>query len=124
MGVLSKLFGSKGEIKTNPESQKPIIRNLHDSEINILGKEAEEKGDLDKAITLYEINLERNFKGNYPYYRLATLYRKKNMIQDEIRVLQKGISVFKNLKNQGSQRFDLNLKIQKFEKRLKRANNL
>lgn len=127
MGLLNKLFGSK---KENPQKKAAPVspketKTLNDPvEINYMAKEAEVAGDFDKAIVLYEINVENEFEGNGPYDRLAILYRKKEMIEDEIRVLEKGISVFKSLKNSGSPRADLDPKIEKFEDRLEKAREL
>ena len=87
---------------------------------NLKGIKLEKEGKIDKAIKLYEKNIEEEFEGSHPYTRLAIIYSKKGLLDDEIRVLKKAIWVFENIvyKEQGdrSQRPD------KFMKRLEKAN--
>jgi len=82
----------------------------------------EKDGQVDEAIKLYERNIEENFEGNHPYDRLAIIYRKRKQIDDEIRVLEKGIWVFENVVYK--ERGDRLPKLQKFKKRLVRARKL
>lgn len=91
-------------------------------ERNIKGIQLEKDGQVDKAIKLYERNVEENFEGNHPYDRLAIIYRKRNQISDEIRVLEKAIWVFENVVYK--KRGDRLPKLQKFKKRLERARKL
>jgi tetratricopeptide (TPR) repeat protein len=65
------------------------------AERNLTGIELEKAGKVDEAIELFEKNVEENFIGSHPYYRLAIIYRKRGQIDEEIRVLEKAISVFK-----------------------------
>ena len=88
-------------------------------ERNLKGKQLESIGDYEAAIELYELNIGENFEGSYPYRRLSILYRKRKMYQDEIRVLQKAISVFKNLR--GTDRVDIEPKLEEFRVRLDKA---
>jgi len=87
---------------------------------NLKGIKLEKEGKIDKAIKLYEKNIEEEFEGSHPYTRLAIIYSKKGLLDDEIRVLKKAIWVFENIvyKELGdrSQRPD------KFMKRLEKAN--
>lgn len=91
-------------------------------ERNLKGIELENAGQVDKAIDLYEANAKENFEGDHPYERLAIIYRKRNQIDDEIRVLEKAIWVFENIvfKDRG----DRLPKLEKFKKRLGGAKNL
>jgi len=91
-------------------------------ERNLKGIQLEKDGQVDEAIKLYERNIEENFEGNHPYDRLAIIYRKRNQIGDEIRVLEKAIWVFENVVYK--ERGDRLPKLQKFEKRLERARKL
>jgi tetratricopeptide (TPR) repeat protein len=65
------------------------------AERNLTGIELEKAGKIDEAIELYEKNVEENFIGSHPYNRLAIIYRKHGQIDDEVRVLEKAVSVFK-----------------------------
>jgi len=44
---------------------------------NLDGIEFEKKGEIEKAIRLYEKNVEEDFEGSHPYDRLAVIYKKK-----------------------------------------------
>ncbi len=64
---------------------------------NLKGFGLERNGRKDDAIRLYEENLKENFEGTYPYDRLARIYREKNRVDDEIRVLEKAVWILKNI---------------------------
>ncbi|MGD8305917.1 MAG: tetratricopeptide repeat protein [Ignavibacteria bacterium] len=81
--------------------------------------EFEKEGKVDKAIELYENIIASNFDGNHPYDRLAVIYRKRGQINDEIRVLNKAIWVFKNVAS--NKRMDRIPKLEKFQNRLNKA---
>ena len=89
---------------------------------NLEGIKLEKEGHVDQAIELYEANVSENFEGNHPYDRLAIIYRKRNQIDDEIRVLNKGIWVFKNVIYK--KRADRLPKLAKLHKRLEAAKKL
>jgi tetratricopeptide (TPR) repeat protein len=91
-------------------------------ERNLKGIELEKSGRVDEAIQLYEENVKENFEGSHPYDRLAIIYRKRNMIDDEIRVLEKAIWVFENIVHR--ERLDKWPKLEKFKKRLEKAKKL
>ena len=80
---------------------------------NLKGNALEKSGKIDKAIQLYEANIAEDFEGNFPYDRLAIIYKKRNWIDDEIRVLKRGIEVFSKLN-----RMDVPSKLTKFKERL------
>jgi len=100
---------------TQQEEKQQVERNLK-------GIELEKKGHVDKAIELYKQNISENFIGNHPYDRLAIIYRKRNQIDDEIRVLEKAIWVFENIVNKKRQ--DRLPKLDRFKKRLHKAQKL
>ena len=91
-------------------------------ERNLKGVELEKSGQVDKAIKLYERNVGENFEGNHPYDRLAIIYRKRDLIDDEIRVLEKAVWVFENIVYKG--RGDKPTKLEKFKKRLEKVKSL
>ena len=86
---------------------------------NLEGIEFEKKGELEKAVELYEKNIEEDFEGSHPYDRLAIIYRKRGEYEEEIRVLRKAIFVFENKIH--SERADREPKLQKFWERLDKA---
>ena len=88
-------------------------------ERNLKGIQLEKEGQEDRAIELYEKNIEENFIGNHPYDRLAIIYRRKKQFDEEIRVLQKAIWVFENIVFE--ERVDKLPKLQKFQNRLEKA---
>lgn len=98
-------------------------RNLFEKSVenNLTGRELEKSGKIDEAIELYERNVSDRFEGNYPYDRLAIIYRKRRDYDNEIRVLRTAVEVFEN--NQ-SMRKDISPKIDRFKKRLHTANKL
>ncbi|MFS1025622.1 hypothetical protein ACFC9R_09970 [Enterococcus casseliflavus] len=98
-------------------------RNLFEESVenNLTGRELEKSGKIDEAIELYERNVSNKFEGNYPYDRLAIIYRKRRDYDNEIRVLRTAVEVFEN--NQ-SMRKDISPKIDRFKKRLDTANKL
>ncbi|HUW19504.1 MAG TPA: hypothetical protein VMW16_09395 [Sedimentisphaerales bacterium] len=86
---------------------------------NLKGIALEKKGYIDKAAELYEQNVSENFEGNHPYDRLAIIYRKRNQIDDEIRVLEKAVFVFEHIVHK--KRPDRLPKLNKFKERLQKA---
>lgn len=82
----------------------------------------ERHGNVEEAIKLYEENVHNNFEGNHPYDRLSIIYRKRNQMEDEIRVLEKAIMVFETFVYKD--RADRLSKLEKFKKRLEQANKL
>ncbi len=81
---------------------------------NLMGAELEKSGKIDEAIKLYKLNVEENSDTSYSYRRLAIIYRKRGQIEEEIRVLESAISVFRN---DGS-------KLEEFKQRLEKARTL
>lgn len=54
----------------------------------------EKDGEIEKAIELYELNVEENFDGTYPYERLSEIYLNTGRNEDLIRILEKALTVF------------------------------
>lgn len=86
-----------------------------------VARELERNEEYDSAIKIYEKALELNFDGNFPYDRLAVIYRKLKRYNDEKRVLKHAIYVFENIVPE--QRADRNNKISKFKERLAKLEN-
>ena len=61
---------------------------------NLEGLLAEQGGDLELAIALYERNVEEGFAGDLPYGRLVAIYERRGALADAERVLRRGIAVF------------------------------
>jgi len=100
----------KGIKATEATEEQQVERNLK-------GIELEKKGEIDKAIKLYEQNISENFIGNHPYDRLALIYRKRNQIDNEIRVLEKAVWVFEKIVY--DKRSDRLPKLDRFKRKLK-----
>jgi DNA polymerase III epsilon subunit family exonuclease len=80
---------------------------------------AEKEGNMDEAVRLYELLIESNFEGNYPYDRLAIIYRKRKDYNNEVRVISHAIWVFENIVS--PDRVDRDVKLAKFFERLEKA---
>lgn len=95
--------------------------NRFDTQVqrNLMGKRLEKEGRVLEAKALYEANISESFEGSFPYRRLAILYRKRKSIEEEIRVLEKAVSVFQSLIETG--REDIHPKIIEFKERLEKA---
>lgn len=66
-------------------------------ERNLKGQQLEKQGDVEGAIRLYEQNIIDEVDTPHPYNRLTIIYRKQKRFDDEIRVLEKAIKVFKEI---------------------------
>jgi tetratricopeptide (TPR) repeat protein len=118
-----------GKLLENPDSNFNLIKKYRKelSRIennlvnrNLKGIKLEKEGKIDKAIKLYEKNIEEEFEGSHPYTRLAIIYSKKGLLDDEIRILKKAIWVFENIVYK--ERGDRSQKPDKFKKRLEKVN--
>lgn len=58
------------------------------------GIKYEKQGKIDKAIELYKMSIKDDFEYGSPYNRLMILYRRKKDYINEIRIIEKYISVF------------------------------
>lgn len=89
---------------------------------NLDGAELEKAGRVDDAVALYLYNVEHRFQGNYPYDRLAIIYRKAKSYDKEVYILKRAIDVFEN--DVIPDRPDRDRKIKKFKDRLAKAEKL
>ena len=128
-GKYKRLNLEYGKLLKNPDSNFNLIEKYRKelSKIennwvnrNLKGIKLEKEGKIDKAIKLYEKNIKEEFDGSNPYTRLAIIYSKKGLLDDEIRVLKKAVWVFENVVYK--ERGDRSQKLDKFKKRLEKAN--
>ncbi len=114
--------------KHDSRSQATLSSNTHLSklkdpaDINLKAMELEKRGDVDTAIMLYEKNVSHHFDGNFPYDRLAIIYRKKKDYDNEIRILETAIDVFTH--EVPATRSDRSIKLTRFKERLTKAAKL
>jgi tetratricopeptide (TPR) repeat protein len=57
----------------------------------------EKKGDLDAAIKIYEENIEDGYPATHSFERLMIIYKKLKRFNDEIRIIELGISTFEDV---------------------------
>ena len=65
-------------------------------ERNAQATEAEENDDLKKAIRLYEQNIKEDYADEFAFNRLMVIYRKQKAYADELRVINRGIEIFRS----------------------------
>jgi tetratricopeptide (TPR) repeat protein len=63
---------------------------------NLEGLAAEQSGQVDEAITLYERNVAEGFPGDLPYGRLVAIYERRAAFAQAERVLRRAIAVFES----------------------------
>ncbi len=81
-------------------------------------KAFEKIGNYNRAIEVYEMIIERKFESRQPFNKLVSIYRKRNDVQNELRVLKKSVSVFNSLED--SQAEDVEKMKIRFENRIKK----
>ena len=104
MNLFKKFFSKKTSDKNINESTTIFKSHLSSDSFfsnqvdrNLKGKEYEQKGETELAILEYEANLKEGFEGSHPYNRLAIIYRKNKDYDNEIRVLNRSIDIYKEL---------------------------
>ena len=90
---------------------------------NMIARQLERDGKYDLAIKLYESIVAKEFGGNFPYDRLAIIYRKLKRYDDEIDLLNRAILVFERINKEGY-RGDAKPKLDAFRDRLKKAKKI
>jgi tetratricopeptide (TPR) repeat protein len=55
---------------------------------------AEQAGNVNRAIKLYEQNIKENYADEFAFDRLMIIYRKQKEYRDELRVINRGIELF------------------------------
>jgi hypothetical protein len=61
---------------------------------NLEGLSAEQSGNVEQAIALYERNVAEGFPGDLPYGRLVLLYERRGALDEAERVMRRAIEVF------------------------------
>jgi tetratricopeptide (TPR) repeat protein len=61
---------------------------------NLAGFAAEQAGNLEEAIALYERNVAEGFVGDLPYGRLVAIYERRAAFDEAERVLLRAMEVF------------------------------
>jgi hypothetical protein len=89
-------------------------------ERNLRGRDLEREGLVDNAVELYLANVQEGFEGNYPYDRLAVIYRRRKDRASEIAVLERAVKVFEAIAN-SSPRTDVETKLANFRERLRKV---
>ena len=83
---------------------------------NLEALSAEQSGDVEAAIALYERNVEEGFPGDLPYGRLVMLYERRGALDEAERVLRRAIEVFQTSQRRTPQ--DRRATIRVFKNRL------
>lgn len=90
--IIDKLYQSENVnrrhelIKEYSEITNNILTTFSDR--NLKGIQLEKEGNVDEAIKLYEKNVSEEFDGSHPYERLAIIYKRKGLIDEEIKILK------------------------------------
>ena len=66
----------------------------------------EKKGEIEKAIKQYEMNVADEVDGTHSYDRLAIIYRRRKQYEDEIRIIKKEIEVLLRANKERAERFE------------------
>src|SRR5699024_9558525 len=89
---------------------------------NQVGIQIEKNGLDNEAIKLYEANHEENFEGNHLYDRLAIMYSRKKLYDEEKRDIKKDIKIIEE--HVPKNRADRKTKLEKFQNRLEKLNQI
>jgi len=93
--VVSLLCFSKN-YRDMPKNYKIALKI---DERNQIANDAEEDGDINKAIRFYEQNIKEEYADKLAFERLMIIYRKQKEYKEELRVIKRGIEVFqKNMR--------------------------
>jgi hypothetical protein len=84
---------------------------------NLDGLTAEQSGDVEGAIALYECNVGEGFPGDLPYGRLVAIYERRGALDEAERVLRRAIEVIEGSQRRTPQ--DRRATVRVFKNRLK-----
>lgn len=82
-------------LKQREEEDKRLFKTV---ELNNKGISYEKSGNIDKAIRCYEENILIGYRARHSFDRLMILYRKLKDYDNELRVIEKAIKIFKEQK--------------------------
>ena len=78
---------------------------------------AEQGGNLNRAIKLYEQNIKENFADKFAFERLMIIYRKQKDFKNELRVINRGVELFQeNMKGHLKQSLSRHVDEKKLER--------
>jgi tetratricopeptide (TPR) repeat protein len=86
---------------------------------NLEALAAEQSGEVERAIALYERNVAEGFVGDLPYGRLVMLYERRGALEEAERVLRRAIEVFEASRRRTAA--DRRATIRVFKNRLKQV---
>ena len=116
--VLRWLRGIFGREETSPADSSASLFGLDEAE------RAEQSGDPEKAIRLYETSVAEGFVGSHPYERLASLYERRHDHEAALRVSEAFLQLAASGKMpKGAQR-SADRKLPQFEVRAQRYRRL
>ncbi len=109
-GFFKRIFGKTSDADENRTSpllseeelerigtEDDLLRNYEQAaERNLRAMEAEQKGDVDLAISLYEQSVAEEFVEAHPYERLANLYDRRGEYAETLRVTERFIALAKS----------------------------
>ena len=137
--VLRRLRGIFGREETRPSEGSSALYGLDEAERERIGAEddplrgfeaamerhaqaerAQQNGDPERAIQLYEISISEGFVGSHPYERLASLYERRHDYDAALRVCESFVRLAASGKMpRGAQR-SADRKLPHFETRIDR----
>ena len=137
--VLRRLRGIFGREETRPSEGSSALYGLDEAERERIGAEddplrgfeaamerhaqaerAQQSGDPERAIQLYEISISEGFVGSHPYERLASLYERRHDYDAALRVCESFVRLAASGKMpRGAQR-SADRKLPHFETRIDR----
>ena len=84
---------SKTRVRYNrPQRVNPITVRLDRwFKRNAIGEQKESEGKFEEAIRVYEANVDEDADTIFSYERLAILYKRKNDLRSEVRIIKKAI---------------------------------
>ena len=77
---------------------------MKNSERNKKALEYQKNGDVDKAIELYEMNVQLKDEAPASYNRLITIYSKRKDVENESRILKAYLNIAQKRANDASER--------------------
>jgi lipopolysaccharide biosynthesis regulator YciM len=77
---------------------------MKNSERNKKALEYQKNGDVDKAIELYEMNVQLKDEAPASYNRLITIYSKRKDVENESRILKAYLNIAQKRANEASER--------------------
>ena len=83
------LSGLSAEVFEKIGTDEDPMRDYEEGlERNFRGMDAEQRGDVERAVTLYEQSVAGSFVDSHPYERLAGLYEQRRGYGEALRVLE------------------------------------